>query len=296
MALIRGAAVLLLLSLNLAFWATLVLFVGLLKFLLPLSAARRRVVLLLAGLGERWVGANDRIFDALLPIRWDIEVADGLRRSGRYLVFANHVSWADIFVVFRALHGRVALIRFFLKQELIWLPFVGQASWALDFPFMKRYSAGYLARHPEKRGTDLETTRRACDRYRSIPVAILNFLEGTRFTYDKHAEQESPYRYLLRPRTGGAAFVLASLGDQLDGVLDVTIGYPGHVITAWEFISGQVRSIRVRVRLLEVPPEFLTAAVTEPGPVRDRLKAWIHEQWAEKDEFLAGLSSYESFR
>ena len=179
---------------------------------------RRRLVLAIATLAEQWVQGNNDLLRVLLPIEWDIEGGEDLRRDGHYLIFANHISWADIFVVFRALHRRVAFIRFFVKQELVWMPVVGQASWALEFPFMKRYSADYLAQHPEKRGRDLETTRRACDRYRDIPVAILNFLEGTRFSLEKQAEQQSPYRYLLRPRTGGAALRRAAIGATIRSI------------------------------------------------------------------------------
>ena len=286
---IRAAIVLILFSINLVAWGTVVLLVGVVKFFAPQGRIRRRLILTLASLGEGWVAMNNAISDLMLPIRWEIEGADGLRRDGHYLVFANHISWIDIIVVFRALHRRIALIRFFTKQELIWLPFIGQACWALEFPFMKRYSADYLAQHPEKRGTDLETTRRACERYRTIPVAILNFLESTRFTLDKHADQESPYRYLLRPRTGAAAFVVASLADQLDGILDVSIAYPGHLVSVWDFISGRVKSVQVRVRQLPVPPELLSAAVTEPGPVRDQFKEWIEGVWREKDAVLGDL-------
>jgi 1-acyl-sn-glycerol-3-phosphate acyltransferase len=286
---IRAAIVLILFSINLTAWGTAVLLLGIVKFFAPQGRVRRRLILTLAALGEGWVAMNNAISDLVLPIRWDIDGVDGLRRDGHYLVFANHVSWVDIIVVFRALHRRVALIRFFTKQELIWLPLIGQACWALEFPFMKRYSADYLAQHPEKRGADLETTRRACGRYRTIPVAVLNFLESTRFTLDKHADQESPYRNLLRPRIGAAAFVVASLGDQLDGILDVTIAYPGHLTSVWEFISGRVKSVRVRVRQLEVPPDLLTSAVTEPGPVRERFKEWIEGVWREKDDLLTSL-------
>ncbi|HET7706508.1 MAG TPA: acetyltransferase [Thermoanaerobaculia bacterium] len=286
---IRAAIVLILFSINLTVWGTVVLLVGVVKFLTPQGRARRRLILTLASLGEGWVAMNNRISDLTLPIRWEITGVEGLRHDGHYLVFANHISWFDIIVVFRALHRRTALIRFFTKQNLIWLPFIGQACWALEFPFMKRYSADYLARHPEKRGTDLATTRRACERYRTLPVAVLNFLEATRFTRDKHSEQESPYRYLLRPRTGAAAFVVASLGDQLDGILDLTIAYPGHLVTAWQVITGRVKTIRAHVRQLPIPPVLLTSAVTEPGPVREQFREWIERVWTEKDAVLAEL-------
>jgi 1-acyl-sn-glycerol-3-phosphate acyltransferase len=283
---IRGAITLLLLFLNIVFWGVPVVAVGLVKLLMPTRETRRRVLLVLAEMVVRWVGVNNRIFDRMLPLRWDIEGIPPLSPEGRYLLVSNHVSWLDILVVFRAFYRRTALIRFFIKQELIWVPIVGQATWVLEFPFMKRYTAEELARHPEKRGQDLLTTYIACRRYRRLPVAILNFLEGTRFTRDKHEEQDSPYRHLLRPRVGGAAFVLASLGDLLDGVVDVTLAYPGHEVTIWEFLCGRVPVVHVRARSLDVPGEFFGKEITEPGPQRDRFKAWIDRLWREKDEAI----------
>src|SRR5438034_3134789 len=204
---IRGILTIALLFFNLLLWGIPVLLVGVIKFVVqvtaPRSRLRSRVILANASLAERWVAGNDFIFDLLLPTEWDVlGIDDHLRPEGHYLIISNHVSWVDIFVIFRVFHRRVAFVRFFLKHELIWFPIVGQASWPLEFPFMKRYSPEYLERHPERRGKDLLTTRRACQRYRHVPVAMLNFLEGTRFTREKQADQESPYRHLLRPRIG----------------------------------------------------------------------------------------------
>jgi len=287
---VRGAITTLLLILNMVLWGTPIVLLGVVKFAVhmtaPRSRARTRVMLALATLGEGWVGMNDRIFDAMLPTKWDIQGIDDLDPRGRYLIISNHLSWIDIFVLQRAFHGRAAFLRFFLKQQLIWFPIVGQACWAMEFPFMRRYSPEYLQRHPEKRGKDLETTRRAAQRYRHIPVSILNFVEGTRFTRDKQADQESPYRHLLRPRIGGIAFILASLGDLLDGVFDVTIVYPNHDVSMWDFVNGSIPQVAVRVRRVEVPPELMTAAVTEPGPERDGLKEWLDALWLEKDRVI----------
>ncbi len=287
---IRGAVVFALLALNLIFWGTPVLLLGLGKLVLR-GRPLRALALSLARLGEGYVAGNELILRTFLPsTRLDIEGNDGLMRDGHYLIISNHISWVDIFVLFRTFHGRVALLRFFLKQELIWMPFLGLAAWALDFPFMKRYEPEYLARHPEKRGTDLATTRRACQRFRTIPVAILNFIEGTRFSREKQADEDSPYQYLLRPRVGGVAFVLASLGDQLDGIIDVTIGYPGHDVDMWHFVTGRVPLIRVRVRKLEVPDEFYGEAIAEPGPQREHFKLWVEKVWREKDALLGDLT------
>jgi len=290
---LRGIVTIALLLLNLMIWGTAVVLVGIVKFVVHMTAPRSRlrsqVILALSWLAEHWVDGNDRIFDLMLPTKWDVDGPFAeIKRDGRYLIISNHVSWVDIFVNFRVFHGRAAFIRFFLKRQLIWFPIVGQAVWALEFPFMRRYSAEYLQRHPEKRGRDLETTRRACQRYRHVPVAILAFVEGTRFTEEKRADQESPYRHLLRPRVGAIGFVLASLGDQLDAMFDVTIAYPDHDITFWQFVTGRVSRIVVRARRIDVPPEFYTPEITEPGPARDRFKIWIDSIWREKDALLSG--------
>ena len=279
---LRGASVILLVFLNTLFWGGLVLLLGFPKLFMPRSELRRRWILMLAWLGERWVGVNDRIFDLLLPVQWDAEGIDVDDPRGHYLIVSNHVSWVDIFAIFRVFHRRAAFIRFFLKSQLVWFPIAGQACAALEFPFMRRYSPDYLARHPEKRGRDLVMARRMCRRYRRVPVAVAIFLEGTRFTREKQENQESPYRHLLRPRVGALGFALAALGDQLDAVLDVTLAYPEGQTSMWDFVSGRLRRVRVRVRRLEVPEEFLT----ESGGDREAFKRWIEAVWREKDVLL----------
>ena len=283
---LHGAVTVVLLFVNLALWGVPISLLGIVKRLLPGGRIRQSVTRILVVLADKWVGGNDRIFETRLDTKWDVEGIDALDPNGHYLITSNHVSWVDIVALQHVFRHRVAFLRFFLKQELIWFPIIGQACWAVDFPFMKRYSAEYLEKHPEKRGTDLETTRRACAKYRFIPFAMLNFLEGTRFTKEKHAEQKSPYRHLLRPRTGGVAFVIASLGDQLDAMIDVTLAYPGGDITMWEFLTNRVPRITIRAKRLEVSPEFKTAAITEPGPARERFKSWLQSVWTAKDAEL----------
>lgn len=290
MAVLRGLTTIVLLMLNLALWGTLIVTLGVFK-LLTRGALRRRVIVALPHLAEEWVAWNDHIFDLMLPTKWDIRGIEGTHYDARYLIISNHISWVDIFALFRAFQRQAAFIRFFLKSILIWFPIAGQACWALSFPFMKRYTPEYLAKHPEKRGRDLETTRKAMRRYVHIPVAILNFVEGTRFTEEKHADQESPFKHLLRPRHGGIAFVLASLGDQLDAMFDVTLAFPGGNVTMWDFVTGKIPRVIVSARRVEVPKEFFDAGITEPGPQRDRFKEWIDALWREKDEELERLAS-----
>ncbi|MEI2783517.1 MAG: acetyltransferase [Candidatus Competibacter sp.] len=146
-------------------------------------------------------------------------------------------------------------MKFFIKQPLIWVPLLGGAWWALDFPFMKRHSAAYLVRHPEARDQDWTTARRMCERFRDTPTTILNFLEGTRFRPDKRARQRSPYRHLLRPKSGGLASVLEAMPERLHTLLDVTIVYPDDRSTFLDLFSGRIRRVIVRVRPLPIPAE-----------------------------------------
>lgn len=282
---LRAAAIAICLSLNLAFWATLVLAGGLVK-LLTFGGWRRRVIVVLSWLGERWVAINNAVFDRFLTTEWRMTGLEELRRDRHYLVISNHISWIDIFAVQRAFLDRGPFLRFFLKHALIWSPFLGQAAWALEFPFMRRYSPEYLRQHPEKRGRDLETTRIACRRYRGMPVGILNYVEGTRFTLEKQAEQASPYRHLLRPRVGGIAFVLASFSEQLDALYDVTVVYPQPNVTILDFVTNRLPWIALHARRIEVPTEFRSDAITQPGPERDRFKAWVENVWREKDDLI----------
>lgn len=285
---IRAIAIVFLLLCNLMFWGTAVIVCSVAKFFVR-GPKKAPIIRFLAKFGESWVAINNRIFDLMLTTRWDIDGINGLEHDGHYLIISNHVSWVDIFALFRAFHRKAAFIRFFLKQQLIWFPIAGQACWALEFPFMRRHSPEYLEKHPEKRGEDLETTRILCRRYRRVPVAILNFVEGTRFSREKHADEDSPYRHLLRPRIGGISFVLASFGDQLDAMYDVTLAYPNRDVTFWDFITNRVPRIVIRARKLAVTPELIDPAITQPGPERERFKAWIDGVWREKDALLDRL-------
>jgi 1-acyl-sn-glycerol-3-phosphate acyltransferase len=285
---LRGAIAFVLFGVNTAFWGMAVFLMGLVKLLWPAGRWRKRCVLIMAGLGDAWVVVNRSIWKLLVPTQLEVRGMPELRRDGRYLVIANHQSWTDILVLFVVFNGKSAFIRFFLKHVLLFVPFLGWGCWALEFPFMKRHTREYLARHPEKRNEDFETTRRSCRHYRHVPVTIANFIEGTRFTEKKHRLQASRYRNLLEPRTGGIAFVLASMGEQLDGIFDVTIVFPGrhHDVSFLEFLIGRIPRIVVVIRELPLVPRFNDREVISPGPRRNELKAWVRAIWDEKDLLL----------
>jgi 1-acyl-sn-glycerol-3-phosphate acyltransferase len=215
----------LLLALNTLFWATPILLFSLVKLALPLAAVRRPVDRLLNDLAQRWVACHSAWISAISPAAWELQGLEGLRPDGWYLVNCNHQSWSDIFVLQKVFHRRIPFLKFFLKQQLIWVPVIGLVWWALDFPFMRRHSAAEIAKNPSLREQDLQTTRRSCARFALIPTSVMNFAEGTRNTPAKHAKQASPYRNLLKPKAGALALALNVMGEQFTALLDVTLVY-----------------------------------------------------------------------
>ncbi len=199
--------------------------VSLLKFILPFQPVVVILDRILMGIAGLWIYINSVTTDLFCKIDWDIRGLDKLNPKQWYLVLSNHQSWVDILVLQKTLRKKIPMLKFFLKKELIWVPFLGLAWWALDFPFMKRYSKEFLAQNPHLKGKDLESTRKACRKFKHTPVSIMNFVEGTRYTPEKATK--SAFSHLLTPKAGGIAFVLGSMGQYLNHIIDVTIVYPG---------------------------------------------------------------------
>ncbi|MEW5765025.1 MAG: acyltransferase [Acidobacteriota bacterium] len=290
-----GPLVFLLFVGNTVLWSLPLYIMALFKILLPFRGWRRAWTRAITAIAETWTTFNNWGLSLTQRIHWDVRGVEGLTRKGWYLVSCNHRSWVDIVVLQRIFNRRIPFPKFFLKRSLAWVPLLGGAWWALDYPFMRRYSRSYLERHPEKRGKDLETTRKACERFAGVPVTILNFLEGTRFSRAKHALQESPYRHLLRPKAGGLAFVLAAMGDRMRHLLDVTIVYPKESPTLWDLLSGKLRKIVVHVERLEIPEEFSRGDYLDDPVLRERFQEWVRELWARKDALIERLRQEAGF-
>ncbi len=257
---------------------------ALLKLLLPAPSVRRFADRWLNAIATGWVAFNNAWIRAANPgARWDVQGVDQLHRRGWYLVSCNHQSWVDILVLQRVFHRRVPFLKFFLKQELIWVPVIGLAWWALDFPFMTRGKSRGAQR------SDLQTTRAACEKFKLIPTTVINFVEGTRFTPAKHRAQASPWRHLLKPKIGGLGIALAAMGEQFEALLDVTIVYPQGSPTFWQLLCGRIDTVLVRVQQRPIPPEVLGGDPLGDPDYRRRLGAWTQQQWADKDQLIDEL-------
>ncbi|HTZ38524.1 MAG TPA: acyltransferase [Syntrophales bacterium] len=284
-----GAIAGLLLAVNVVVWVSLLFVFALPKFLLPIPSLRRVLNRILHWIGENWIACNSGWMRLTQKTQWDVQGLAGLNYHGWYLVVSNHQTWVDILVMQHLLNRRIPLLKFFIKRELIKVPFMGFAWWALDYPFLYRHSSEYLKKHPEQRGKDYEATRRACEKFATISTSVMNFLEGTRFTKVKHARQKSEFRYLLRPKAGGLALALNCLGDKFHSLLDLTIVYPDGVPTFWEFLCDKVKRIIVRIQTIEIPQSLMHGDYEGDPAFRDAMQKWVQQLWLEKDGHIQAL-------
>jgi 1-acyl-sn-glycerol-3-phosphate acyltransferase len=286
---LRGIATITLMALNVMFWVPVLMVVAVARLLVPLPGWRAWSGRLMSSIAEVWISNNCTIFRWLGVLQLDVRGGEELDPREWYLVISNHRSWVDILVLQQAFNRRIPLLKFFLKRQLIWVPFLGLAWWALEFPFMRRHSSAYLAAHPEARGQDLAATRKACERFARIPTSVMNFVEGTRFTAAKHAKLASSYRNLLPPRAGGVAFVLAAMGGILQSMLDVTIAYRAPSPTLWDLCCGRLAPVTMVVERRAIEPWTTAGDYTEDEAFRRRFQAWLSGIWADKDRTLDRL-------
>ncbi|WP_278350233.1 acyltransferase [Marinobacter nauticus] len=286
---LKGILAVLLILINTLLFLPLLLLVALAKLVVPVQPFRKACTIVLNAIAWYWIGFNITLMNLLHRVEWEVRGAEELSKEHWYFVTCNHQSWADIPAIQYVLNSKIPLLKFFLKKQLIWVPLLGVAWWALDFPFMHRHTKEQIAKRPELKGKDIEATKAACEKFRYTPVTIFNFMEGTRFTPEKHQRQNSPYKHLLKPRAGGTAFVFGAMGEMIHTMLDVTIVYPGGRPGIWDYLCGRVRKIVIDIRTREVPERFLGMDYESNREVRVDFQRWVSEIWSEKDQRIETL-------
>lgn len=266
-----------------------IVLLALVKFLVPGQKLKTHVTRGANFFMWLWATLNGLILVISNRIEWRIDGGEGLKKEGWYLMISNHLSWTDIVVLCSVFKDRIPMPKFFLKQQLLYVPFVGMACWALDMPFMRRYSREYLIRHPEKRGQDLATTRRSCEKFRHLPTTVVNYVEGTRYTSEKQKKSSAPYQHLLSPKSGGIAYTLAAMGEQFDHIIDVTLAYPDNVDTPFkDMLMGKMKRIEVRIRLIPMTEE-VKGDYFNDKPYKRQFQQWLGDIWRDKDEVLKNI-------
>ncbi len=273
--------------LNTIFWTIPLVLLALLK-LIPLSISQKVLSYLIDGCATCWVKVNTVNQRILSPLKIDVVNVPQLSKEQWYIVVSNHQSWVDILVLQRVFSDQIPFLKFFLKQQLIYVPIIGLAWWALDFPFMKRYSKAFIEKHPHLRGRDVETTRKACQKFKHKPVSIMNFVEGTRFSNHKSAQQQSPYSQLLLPKAGGLSFAINAMDGVIDTILDVTICYPEGIPSYWQFMCGEVASVKIDIQSQAITNELVGDYQNDPQ-FKQLFQQWLNQLWQRKVSTLEAL-------
>ncbi len=291
---LKGILSLLLYTANTIFMTVPLILLSFFKFIIPVPSVvviLDKILIAIAGL---WIGINSFNSKLFCKINWDIRGLEKLEKKEWYLILSNHQSWVDILALQTILNRKIPMLKFFLKKELIWVPFLGLAWWALDFPFMKRYSKKQLEEKPHLKGKDLESTKKACEKFKHTPVSIINFVEGTRFTPQKKSRQkDNHFTYLLTPKAGGVAFVLGSMGEYLHKIIDITIVYPDKIPTFWEYISGGVNNIIIDFQVIPVS-DSLTGDYFNDPEYKNHFFTYLNTLWQEKDQRIKALRTNRS--
>jgi len=245
-------------------------------------------------IATHWISSNSALIDNMLPRKdWRISLPDDIHTNGKYLLVSNHQSWVDTSIVQYIGEKRLPLTRFFTKFELIYIPIVGQAFYFLDFPMMRRHSKEAIAKNPALKGKDIEEAKRACALLKDKPFTLLNYLEGTRFTKAKQAQQKSPYKHLLKPRAGGLSLAISALGEDIDGILDMTIVYPDGVPSYGDLWKGNIKRLGVDLRYIDIP-DTLFESIKQGGYENDeetkaQMFDWVEQVWRQKDERISTM-------
>lgn len=205
-----------------------------------------------------------------------------------YMAVSNHQSWADIFILLVAAHKKIPLLKFFMKKELAWIPFVFLANKTLNMPFVNRHSKKQLEKNPNLRFKDYENTLMACKRFQRSPSTIFSYAEGTRNNSTKHQAQNSPYKNLLIPRVGGIATALSAMPN-IDVLVDYSVVYKSNKRGAWAFLKGDMRDVKVSVKKYNIPEDLKNKNYSTDEEYRKNFKIWIEGIWEEKDKEIERL-------
>ena len=274
---------------NTVFWVIPIIILSLLK-VIPIKPWQKFISFPLDGCATTWISINNINQNIFSRTRFNTKGLEGLTTKEWYLVISNHQSWVDILVLQRVFNRKIPFLKFFLKKELIWVPFIGIAWWALDFPFMRRYSKAFLTKNPHLKGKDLETTKKACEKFQHKPVSVMNFIEGTRLTEQKRKQSGEIYSKLLPPKAGGIAFVLSAMGGRLTRLVDVTIHYPEGTPSYWDFVSGKVSNIDVSIKTVLIDDLFtkgiFSASFFEDPEQKKIFQEWLNQMWQNKNAQL----------
>tara|TARA_B100000575_G_scaffold94095_1_gene75020 strand:- start:49 stop:945 length:897 start_codon:yes stop_codon:yes gene_type:complete len=205
-----------------------------------------------------------------------------------YMAMSNHQSWADIFILLASANYKIPLLKFFMKKELWWIPFIFLANKTLNMPFVNRHTRDEILKDPSLRLRDYENTLKSCKRFLRSPSTIFSYAEGTRYSEEKHKAQNSPYKNLLVPKVGGMATALSAM-PKINTLIDYSVIYKSKKRDAWSFLTGQMCEVKVLVTKYEIPDSLKNRNYSDDDQYRNDFKKWIESIWIIKDADIERL-------
>ena len=254
-------------TLNLLFWIPALIVLALLKAVVRQPAILSFMDAIVDRIYRAAVWFDHFWLTRVLKIKLDVHGDVPSDRLSNCIVISNHRSWFDILLLQSLVVRKGPLLMFLIKQELIYVPVVGWICMALNFPRLNR------GKSEHGRDRDYASVASASQR----PGALMNFIEGTRFTPEKHDQQGSEYRHLLKPRSGGFRVMLQNLPAA--PIFDFTLVYPKDGLTFWQCLNGEHLNYRIYINMFEA------------GEVPQEPTEWLAKRWQEKDQLLANRNS-----
>ena len=266
--------------------AVLMIPLGVIKFLIPLKTLRASFTRIIIKIGELWIDVNSSWVIYLHKPNIEITGEENLNGDSWFLSTSNHQSAADIFIVQYITNRKIPMLKFFIKYELIYVPVIGICWWALDMPFLKRYTQKQIKKNPKLKGRDYKKMKKSLEHYSLHPVSIFSYAEGTRFTKKKHSLQKSEYTNLLKPKEGGLAVALSNI-NKIKELIDITIIYDSDNMGFWNYLCGNIKNIKVFISKIEIPSKYLTENLINSEELRSDFKLWLNNVWKDKDVLIS---------
>ena len=224
----------------------------------------------------------------LHKLDWDFQIPKDLNTKTWYIAMSNHQSWADIFILLAAGHKKIPLLKFFMKKELKWIPIIYLVHKTVDMPFLNRHSRAQIEANPELKKVDYENAKKAAKRFSRNPATAFSFAEGTRFTLEKHAAQDSPYTNLLKPKIGALAIALSGM-PQVNTLIDFTVVYASKKRSAWNFLCGDLSKAKVVAKTYTLPEGLKNRSFEEDDDYKRSFQIFVDAVWLKKQEMIKDL-------
>jgi 1-acyl-sn-glycerol-3-phosphate acyltransferase len=278
---------------SMSLWATILTLFGIIKFLLPFKVLIRIINPIMSVAFFAFGRCSVALIKLFNNTDWQYIVNGELSKDNWYLMMPNHLSYLDIILLVDFSADHIPSPKFFVKKELIWMPCVGVAAWALDMPFMQRYSRQFIEKNPHLKGKDIDATRKSCKKFKHTPTTVINFVEGSRCTPEKQKLKASPYKHLLPPKAGGIAFTLAAMGEQFTNILDVTIQYPNNQLHPMnDMLGGKLKKVVIHIDVIPVSEDVVGDYFNDEA-YKSRFQTWLNQTWHRKDELITKIKTGE---